>query len=439
MSEIKPAQAARDARPFDEQIKETQVGGCRLLMLRSEVENVVQWRGSFISNPDFAGGEELVQSMLVSLLDKGTQQLDKYEIADVLENKGAQVHFNSRGLRIGFSGRSLRDDFNEVFSIQIAQLLNPRIAEDEHRKAQARLTAAIQRNMEQTGTRAGLALRQLLYPVTHPNYSFSPQSELLRLQEINVSMLRAYHEKHFGSKDCILVVVGDIDMDAVEQTVSKMLSSWASHDVMLMTQPAYAKRPPEIMHVPMHDKFNLDVKLGHQVDMRRLDKDFTPLHIGNYILGGNFSSRLMDVIRDEMGLTYGVHSSLIGISKHYNGHWQISITLSRDKLDEGIAATRALVSDFIIGGATEAEVEEKKTTLIGSYKVRMGTTGELAGMILRSLEQGFGKDRLDTYADEVAATNVDDINRALRTYLDPSALHLATAGTRPDQDLKSQN
>lgn len=432
MSEIKSAQASGEALPFSERIKEVQIGRCRLLMLRSEVENVVQWRGSFVSNPDFAGGEELVQSMLVSLLDKGTQQRDKYEIADVLENKGAQVRFNQRGIRIGFSGQSLRDDFSEVLSIQVEQLLYPRLADEEHRKAQARLTAAIQRNMEQTGTRAGLALRQLLYPSSHPNYSFSPQRELKRLQEIEVPVLRDYHEKHFGARDCMLVVVGDIDMDAVEQTVSGLLSSWESHDVALASKPAYERRPPEIMHVPMHDKFNLDVKLGHQIDMRRQDKDFTALHIGNYILGGNFSSRLMDVIRDEMGLTYGVHSSLLGISKHYNGHWQISITLSQDKLDEGIAATRALVSDYVIGGATQEEVEEKKLTLIGAYKVRMGTTGGLAGMILRSLEQGFGKDRLDVYGDEIAATTVDDINDALRTYFDPAALHLATAGTRPD-------
>lgn len=186
---------------------------------------------------------------------------------------------------------------------------------------------------------------------------------------------------------------------------------------------------PQSVHDAMPDKFNLDVKMGHQLNLRRQDKDFTALHVGNFILGGNFSSRLMDIIRDEMGLTYGVHASLPGVSKHYNGHWQISITLSQDKLEEGITATRNLVTDFVERGVTEEEVTEKKTTITGSYKVQMGTTHGLAGMILRSLERGFERNRLDTFPTEVDALSVEDVNRVLQMYLHPASLHLASAGT----------
>ena len=424
-----PIVSVSEVKTFEDRIKEVRIGSCRLLMLKSEVENVVSWQGSFITNPDFAAGEELLQSLVVSLLDKGTQHRDKFALADVLENKGAEIRFMQRGLRVGFSGQALKDDFTEVFDILVEQLLLPRFAEDEFEKAQMRIAAAIQRNRDQTGARASLALRQLMYNTAHPNYSFSSEEELEKLQNMSVSAVQNYHASHFGANDCILVIVGDIDLDAVERTIERHLSNWEPHNAQPAFNSAFNMAEPQSVHDAMPDKFNLDVKMGHQLNLRRQDKDFTALHVGNFILGGNFSSRLMDIIRDEMGLTYGVHASLPGVSKHYNGHWQISITLSQDKLEEGITATRNLVTDFVERGVTEEEVTEKKTTITGSYKVQMGTTHGLAGMILRSLERGFERNRLDTFPAEVDALSVEDVNRVLQMYLHPASLHLASAGT----------
>ena len=421
-----------EVKSFEERIKEVRIGSCRLLMLKSEVENVVSWQGSFLTYPDFAAEEELVQSLVVSLLDKGTLERDKFQLADVLENKGAEVRFMQRGLRIGFSGRSLSDDFDEVFDILVEQLLTPKFDPEEFDKSRMRIAASIQRSKDQTAARASLALRQLMYGPAHPNYSFTADEELATLQSLSASDVKAYHAAHFGANDCIMVVVGDIDMDAVEQTVARHFSKWAQHEVQPAFSTAYQEASPQVVHVPMPDKFNLDVRLGHQLDIRRQDKQFTPLHVGNFILGGNFSSRLMDVIRDEMGLTYGVHASLPGVSKHYGGHWQISITLSQDKLEEGIDATKKLVTDFVQKGVSEEELEEKKTTITGSYKVQMGTTHGLASLILRSLERGFERSRLDTFSGEVAALTTDDVNSALTAYLNPESLHVASAGTKAD-------
>lgn len=420
----------QDVQSFEARIKEVQIGGCRLLMLPVEVEDVVSWQGSFVSNPDFGAREELVQSLVVSLLDKGTEERDKFEIADILENKGAQIRFRQRGTRIGFSGQALKDDFAEVFDIFAEQLFIPEMANDEFEKARMRTAASIQRNKDQSGARASLALRQLIYGSAHPNFSYSHDDELALLESAEVETLRRYHATHFGSNDAILVVVGDIDVDQVEAVVTAHLADWDAHSAAAVYDDGFTASKPKHEHVQMNDKFNLDVRFGHMIDIRRHHEDFIPLYIGDYILGGNFSSRLMDVIRDEMGLTYGVHSVLNGVSKDYNGHWQISITLSQDKLKEGIKATKELVETFVEKGVTPEEVEEKKETIAGTYKVQLGTTNGLAGAILRSLERGFERSRLDTFPAQVRSASADEVNRVLKKYLDPSALHIVSAGTK---------
>ena len=363
-----------DQLTFEKRIKEVQIGRCRLLMLKTEVKNIISWQGSFVSNPAFAAGEELTQAMVVSLLDKGTKKRDKFEVADVLENRGAEVRFHQRGLRIGFSGQSLSDDFSDVFGVFAEQLFMPQMAEDEFEKSRMRIAASIQRNLEQTSSQANVALSQLIYAQAHPNYTFSAEDELQKLQEVDVPALHDYHTAHFGANDCIIVVVGDLNEKQVEDTVARHMGQWEGSSIAPAYDTTYELRQPNTAHVPMQDKFNLDVKLGHRINIRRQDPDFTALHMGNYILGGNFSSRLMDIVRDEMGLTYGVYSGLSGISREHDGHWHISITLSQDKLDQGIEATRNVVTQFVRKGVSKDEVDEKKTTITGTYilKYRWG-------------------------------------------------------------------
>ncbi|MFB6272605.1 MAG: M16 family metallopeptidase, partial [Salinibacter sp.] len=160
--------------------------------------------------------------------------------------------------------------------------------------------------------------------------------------------------------------------------------------------------------------------------------DYTALYVGNYILGGDFAARLMSTVRDEMGLTYSIRSSLFGIATHYTGSWQTSITLSHDAVEEGIDATKDVIRTFVEEGATQDELDAKKTTITGSYAVGLATTERLAQSILTNAERGFEVSYLDDFPDEIRGLTLDEVNEAIRKYLDPDAIQEVLAGTRPE-------
>lgn len=419
---------------FESRIIERQAGTCRLFILPSEVENVVSWRGSCISNPVFEDDGELRQSLVVTMLDKGTRRRDRFQIADVLENRGAQLRFQDRGIRIGFSGRALRKDVKDVMEVMAEQLTEPLFDEQEFVKARMRIGASIQRSMESTATQAAHLLRRQMYAPSHPNYAIAAVEELEALQRISLDSLRGFHETHFGGTDCMLVVVGDVNADEIERIVADSIGGWQPHDAPARFEQAAQIQPPKRLPLLMPDKTNIDVRMGHPLKIRRDEAVYTRLHLGNYILGGNFSSRLMDIVRDEMGLTYGVSSSLTGISSRYEGHWQIGITLSEDKLETGIDATLGVLSDFVKDGVTENELADKKTTLTGTFKVQLATTSGLADTILRGLERGFGRGYLDRFPEWIDATTLDEVNTAIQAHFNPDTLHIAMAGSIPQDD-----
>lgn len=432
MSEIPPTSNGAATPNLASRIQDRMAGPGRLLTLRTAVDDIVSWRGSFVANPDPAAGDPLLQKLTVSLLDKGTEQRDRFELARVLEECGAKLDVSSDGLFVEVSGRALVDDVPRVMDVMAEMLRAPAFDPEEFEKARAQVAADIQRRMDKTSAQASTALAQRLFPDGHPNHRPAPQTALDRLQRLSVEDVRDYHATHVGSTEWTLAVVGDLQHDTVATVVAEALDGWAPHDAPAAYAPDAAPADPGRSEVPMPDKSNVDVRLGHAVPIRRDHDDYSALYVGNYILGGDFAARLMSTVRDEKGLTYNIRSSLSGVTTRYAGSWQTSITLSHDAVDEGIAATKEVLRRFVEEGATEDELDAKKTTITGSYTVGLATTERLAQSILTNAERGFDISYLDEFPEEIRALTLDDVNDAIARYLDPDALHKALAGTQPE-------
>ncbi len=417
---------------FQDRIQAHPIGAGRLYTLKTGIEDVVSWRGAVVVNPVFERGDELLMHLLVALLDKGTKRRDRFAIADILENRGAQLGYQVSGLRLGFWGRALKRDVPTVLGIMAEQLQEPLFDADEFEKARQRLTASVRRGMENTGHQASGQILRRLYPPAHPNYSLTSEEELDQLRQVTRDDVVAFYERHVGANELLMVMVGDLDEREMQQAAVEGLAPWSERRVR--AQYAVEALPSDggarLTHA-MPDRMNLDVRIGHTLRLRRDSPDYAPLYLANHILGGNFSSRLMDIVRDDMGLTYGIHSSIAGISTRYEGHWKISVTLSQENLDRGIAATVDVVNRYVDEGPTARELEENIATITGSYKVRLATTGGLADAILGGLKIGAGTGHLDTWPARIQALTMDETRAAIARHFAPRRFDVAIAGTLP--------
>ena len=424
-----PASASTAASPdLAPRIEDRSAGPGRLLTLETAVDDIVSWRGSFLAYPDLAAEDELRQELTVSLLDKGTEHRDRFALARVLEDCGAKLDLSSDGLYVDVSGRALVEDLPRVLDVLAEMLRAPAFEESEFEKARAQAIAETRRRMEKTGAQASAALTRRLFGAGHPNHSAAPEAVIERLRSLTLEDIRAYHTEHIGATDWTMAVVGDLDHGAVEQVVADAFEGWGPHEAEPTHETEAAPEDVGRSVVPMPDKSNVDVRLGHPVPIRRDHPDYHALYVGNYILGGNFAARLMDTVRDEKGLTYHIGSGLSGVTTRYAGYWQTSVTLSQDTLDEGIAATTDVIRRFVEEGATGAELDDKKTTITGSYAVGLATTRRLAQSILTNAERGFETDYLDRFPEAIRALTLEEVNEAVRTHLRPDEMHEALAG-----------
>lgn len=421
---------------FADHIAVANPDGMALRILPRPVASIVTVVGSFDTLPDHRRREDVLQDVVVELLDKGTVDRDRFEIARAIEDRGAEISFSSQALSVHFVAKCLSNHVEEIMQLAADQLREPAFHEDEFKKVKHQLASRIRRSLESTSAQAQAALTAELFAPGHPNHGYSPEEDLETVEKLTIDDVRRYHREHFTGSRLVACAVGDIAPADFERAAETAFAGFGREDPSededprpdtfdRLSLPKGEKR----VEVPIPDKNNLDARLGVSVDLRKDHPDFEALHVGNYVLGGNFSARLMSRVREELGLTYGIRSSLSGFDRFFAGYWQIGVTLSRENLEAGLSATRETVDRFIAEGITADELTTKQRTLTGLFKVGLSTTRGLARTIHSHYRNGFEPSYIDEYPGLIDALTVDDVNRAIEKYFVGDAMVTAVAGT----------
>lgn len=418
-----------NALRMSDRVQLRQLGPCTLLQLPVKVPQVVRWHGSFASHPNLANGDELVQVVLASLLDKGTQTRDRFELSDELERRGAAIRVGSAGVRMAFRGRAMTRDVPEVMALMAETLREPLLDEGEFVKVKGRVQASVEQARDSTAVQADGALCRRLFSRSHPSFIRSVDDTLAALASMSIDDVRTYFEQHVGANGLVLAVAGDISVTATEKAVDAAFTNWGQHNAVPSHETTIHPVDPDREYIDMADKPALDVRFGHAIPIALADPEWLPLHIGTFVLGGNFSARLMRHIRDELGLTYGISARLRGMRGKAQGYFATEMTLSQENLARGVKEVRQMIRAFVDEGCSVRELDDAKTTIAGAYQVGLSTTSALAARLHNNHVLGFPVDVIDTYVDEVGDLTLEEVRDSVVRTIRPDDLHTVIAGT----------
>jgi zinc protease len=175
---------------------------------------------------------------------------------------------------------------------------------------------------------------------------------------------------------------------------------------------------------------------GH-LGIDRSNPDYYALQIMNYILGGGgFVSRLMDTIRDNLGLTYGIYSYFD--ARADRGAFQISLETKNQNANQAISELLRELRLFLEKGVTPSELEEAKAYLTGSFPLRMDTNGKMVRLLTAIEFYGLGLDFPERYSRLINQVTVEDVLRVARTYLHPYRFLLVVVGNQREINLKRE-
>jgi zinc protease len=408
--------------------RRAQVAGVDLITYRSNTRDVVSILGALPAGDTMPAENIAIPTLTGMMLDRGTKTLDKFAIAERLDNVGAEIAYSVATQSLEVRAKCLKKDLPMVLGLIAAELREPALSAAEFAKAKQHFIGSLQQSLQNTALRAQQAFGQAVFPEGHPNHPHSVDEYLAAAKLATLDQVKAFHARYYGPKRFTLVLVGDVPVEESEREIAKDFSGWnGGADYLRPATPAHPASARTIT-VPLAQKPSTSVILGQASGLQYRDPDALALRVGTAILGQGFTGRLMGTVRDREGLTYQIGAGMAEDSIA-DGQWSIGASFAPALLDRGVASTRSVLDRWWQEGVSEAELAARKKGLVGAYQVGLSTTGGLAGAILVSVQRGYDVSWLDQYPDAIKAITRDQVNGAIRTHLDPSTMVLVEAGS----------
>ncbi|HBN07486.1 MAG TPA: hypothetical protein DD435_02190 [Cyanobacteria bacterium UBA8530] len=372
-------------------------------------------------------GKEGLASLTAEMLDKGTTRRDKLTLARDLDFVSAQVGFSGRIESTSINASCLSKDLDRTLGVLAEELTLPAFPKNELLKAKADWITSIRQSEERPEVQARRAFNHQIFPLGHPYRELAPAEKIAAIEEISQADLKAFHLAHYGPNAVSLAVVGDVKAEEVCAKLERLFKNWGKVAVSPLVIPDVKVGKPEKTIIPMMDKSNVVLFTGNPTAIHRRDPDYYAATTANYILGGDpLSARLGVKLRDEMGLTYSVGSS---INPSYGATaWNASITVNPANVETAIEALRSEIKRFVNQGVTAEELAKAKSAFIGGLAVGLSTNAGMASSLSSIEFFDLGTDYWSRCPKLFGDLSLEEVNRAARKMVLPEGLDLAIAG-----------
>lgn len=426
-SEVEKIAASKT--PSNEDFIRKTVAGIDVIIKKTGAKGYVTVAGSFPIGDFFDGkNNEMIPTLTTSMLSKGTTKNDKFQFSQKLENLGVDIYVSSDNDHVSLGFKSLSKDVDTVIALLAEELRHPLFDEKEFDLLKQQFIGNMQPGLSDPATQGRIALAQSLYPEGHPNYATSIEKSIENIKNVKLEDIKAFHKKYFGPIAMHLVAVGDVDTKTVYNSLEKNFKNWNGGIKRATKTYDVSKGNALTKVVTIPEKPSAEIFIGQYTGMRRSNTDFLPFYIGNSVLGGGFSGRLMLTVRDEAGLTYGIYTRQTGYT-FADGYWYINASFNPELFATGKEATLKELKKWSEKGITAAELKDKKSSLIGAFKIGLSTTQGMARNILAVIQRGDQPSYIYEYPAMLQAVTLEQVNAAIKKYIDVDKLIIIEAGS----------
>src|ERR1700730_12854876 len=127
-----------------------QAAGIDVITYPTGVKDVVVIVGVLPAGDAMASGNIATPTLAGMMLDRGTKALDKFAIADRLDNVGASISFTVGVQSLEIRGKCLKKDLPLVLGLIAAELRTPALQPQEFAKAKQQFIGSLEASLQNT-------------------------------------------------------------------------------------------------------------------------------------------------------------------------------------------------------------------------------------------------------------------------------------------------
>ncbi len=379
-------------------------------------------RSGASDEPDAIGGATVLAARGMT---EGTEVRDAIALTEAFERLGASMHAEA-----GWDAISAGLDVPESRLERALELLaevvrRPSFPESEiERLRDERLNDLISAKADPR-RRADEAFVSSIYAASSP-YRRPAGGATETVAALTSADLRAIHRDAFGPAGAALVVVGDVDPDAIVAMAGRLFGDWSGGRGALPAPDAASavdRRFIRVVHRP--GAVQTEIRIGHP-GLPRRHPDYHAVSVMSMILGGLFSSRLMSNLREDKGYTYGAHAGFD--MRRAAGPFSARAAVKTDVTVPAIGEFLAELERIREAPVTDAELRAARDYLVGVFPLRFETPGPVAGSLAGLFIHDLPDDELARYRPAIEAVTADDVLRVAHEQIHPDRCAIVLVG-----------
>ncbi len=363
------------------------------------------------SSLDPKGKEGLTRLVFKSMLT-GTKKRNSKTIPFEIESIGASLDvYTSKDFTI-INMELLSKNLIKGLEILSDIILNPVFKEEEIEKEKEKALNIIKDERDDPALVATRSFTELIFQNT--SYAHPPIGYTFTIESINRDDITRLYKERVRPENSFIVLVGDFNERSFE-ALEEFLSPWETFPSDYSEPEIKISEGREFIILNDPNSTQTQIRMGKPSSLKRGERDFIAVFLGNAILGALFTSRLVSKIRGELGLSYAVNSSIQSFK--YGGLFSISTFTRNESVYETIDAIKREVENFVENGIKEEELQRVKKFVKGKFPSSLQTNSEIAGKIAEIEFYNLPRTYLNDFLKTVKELSKEEVEEASKKHL----------------------
>ena len=411
---VKPMLQPLATAPQFQKGSEVQVGPVRVIVMTDHRLPTVNWSlmMPYGSHSDPAGKEGL-GSFVAGLLRRGTTQQDGSQLSIDLESHGITLSVSDAGDHSVLTGDCTTDQLDHAIERSRQVLLTPRFDPADFANLKQQTLSNLLQSQESPATVAGHELSGALFGTTVQGRYATPAS----VATITLDDVKGFYGTYYHPEGAVLILSGDVDLARGKELAGKLLEGWAPASPAPAAVDYSQPFPPvhrRVILVDRPDARGCAIRIGIPAYDIHDQQKFAGSMMGQ-VLSAGFDGRLMQYVRAEKGLVYGVYG--VFRAERHGGEFIVDTDCDPAKAVDAIDAIFKVLEGAVSADVTPEELANAKLRVAGSMVMSMQTIQQQAGIRLDGILNGYAADYYDKYSSRVAAVTTEQTRKVMEQYV----------------------
>lgn len=386
-------------------------------------------------------GKSGLAALTARMLTEGTRKKDDRELAEASEDLGSELGAAASHDTTTLDFEFLAEDLARALDLMSEAFTQPRLDPTVFGRVKAQWLDQLTSERQEPSTLAAIAgMRATLGPA----WGAPTQGSLSGVRALSVQDLIRFHRDNYHPERAALVIAGGVGADKVRAEASRAFEAWAparpgavgpgTRSPKPAPAPAaLAERAPagkfgRVLLVDRPDSVQSALFVGQPFPARSA-AGYETRELLNQVLGGMFTSRLNQNLREKHGFTYGARSYNYALARF--GVWFLATSVRTDSTALALREILAEVASVRQAApVTPTELDRARQELLGSYAAHLEQSGnvveDIAGLFTHQLKPEYFSD----FGKLLSGVGTEALQQEASTHLQPETLVAVVVGDK---------